>query len=587
MKTSPESDICRRHKNSILKRTASLFLVFVMMIGAIAFTPVGDNYFGTGVYAASTDATGLINAEGGACLRKSTSTSSKSITTLGYQTQVTVLDEVFLKNTSTSKKTRWYHVSVSGKTGYVRADLVDVTYPSLKAITTATVNYRKGPATTFEKYGTLSEGKSLRVKLVATVSGDSKIWYRARINKKTCYISGDYVRIKSSNSTTATTAAAAAVTTTKAASTATKSSTSSSGTVKVSSKNVRTPTTLYTGSGFSIMGTIKCNTDISKVTVGVTDTSDNWVISKTLSVGSTSFDISDADSYIKFGTLNSGDYNYRIDVYVGKKCTTEVNSPFTVMASEVAAKLLAKATTGGKARTVYTFNKSNCTRLFGIKGRGSAVVPQGMAFTGEKYYIIYGMSNSQAIVTYSASGKRLSSCKFPFNMGHPNGITWDPVTGKCYIFKGNQYSCYSWDPDTKKFSKVKTPYSSSGIAYDNSTGLLYSSSKSGIRVYSADGKFKQSKVINRCSRGGTNYVQDCGAANGYIFHGVSGANKHKTNYLDVYREADSKYLGTIKINIDEIEGATVDNNGFVILLCNTTSKTDYLWKTPLNVNDLA
>ena len=255
--------------------------------------------------------------------------------------------------------------------------------------------------------------------------------------------------------------------------------------------------------------------------------------------------------------------------------------------SDLAKALLSNPAGGGDARVVYTFSPKNCQKLFAIKGYKNAKVPQGLAFTGSEYYILYGMAAGQAIVTYSAKGERLGSSKFSFCIGHPNGITWDPVTKKCYVFKGNTKRIYTWNPVTKKFGKSKTPYSSSGVSYDNDSKRIYATSKSGIRAYSADGKFTHMRLLYRCSHGIFHYTQDCGAGGGFIFHGISGANKKTTNYLDVYRAEDYAYLGSIKVTLGEIESAVVGKDGYVRLLINTMGNdTDYIWKTPLNVKEL-
>jgi uncharacterized protein YraI len=255
--------------------------------------------------------------------------------------------------------------------------------------------------------------------------------------------------------------------------------------------------------------------------------------------------------------------------------------------SDLARALLSTPTVGGKARVVYTFNTGNCSKLFSIKGYKNAKVPQGMAFTGSEYYILYGMAAGQSVVTYSANGKRLRASKFSFSIGHPNGITWDPQTRLCYVFKGNTKKIYTYNPATNGFGKSKVAYSSSGIAYDNATNMLYATSKTGIRAYSADGGFRHQKLFARCSHGIFHYTQDCGAGEGFIFHGISGANKKTTNYLDIYRAADNAYLGSIKVNLGEIESAVVGNDGYLQLLINTMgNNTDYVWKTPLNVREL-
>ena len=255
--------------------------------------------------------------------------------------------------------------------------------------------------------------------------------------------------------------------------------------------------------------------------------------------------------------------------------------------STLAKNLLTNPTYGGKARYVYTFNKKNCTKRFSLKGHKGAYVPQGLAYDGSKYYAVFGMSDAQSVVTYNSKGKRISASKFGYRMGHPNGMTFDPVTGVCYVFKGNTKTIYTWNPTNNRFGKSSTPYSSSGIAYDRSTGKLYASSQTGIREYSNDGKFTHYKVFSKCSHKFKHYIQDCGAGGGFIFHAVSGSNKHKSNYLDVYRAADNRYLGTINVSLGETESVIVTDDGWVELLINHKGTyTEYVWRTPLNVKHL-
>ena len=254
--------------------------------------------------------------------------------------------------------------------------------------------------------------------------------------------------------------------------------------------------------------------------------------------------------------------------------------------SDLAVSLLTNPTRGGSARYVYTFDSENCTQLFSITGYMGISTPQGIAYTGKKYYVLYGNYVGQRIVTYSANGKRLDATKFSFAIGHPNGITWDPKTGLCYIFKGHQKRIYTWNPKTNKFGKSATPYNSSGGSYDRSTGLIYASSKPGMFIFSSDGEFDMKGSFGRCNHGISHSAQDCGAGGGLMFHGVSGSNYRVTNFLDVYRPDDGAYLGSIKVSLGETESAIVDKNGYVCLLINHSGTTDAIWKTPLNVKDL-
>lgn len=417
--------------------------------------------------AASVTASGKIS-DSDVNLRKSATTGSASIAVLNKGARLKIYKEVFTGSKSDAAEKRWYKVKAGKKEGYVRADLVEgISYGSTDAVSTDALNYRKGPATTFKKIGTMDMGARMTLLLPASRSGSSDSWYKVKAGSATGYVSADYVKL-----------------------------------------------------GKSLFIT---------------------------------------------------------------KSKEELEGK-----SDIAKALLASpAWSGSKARVVYTFNSSNCSKMFAIKGHKNAKVPQGLAFNGSEYYVLYGMAAGQAVVTYSSKGKRLGASKFSFSIGHPNGITWDPETRMCYVFKGNTKRIYTWNPSTKKFGKSRTPYSSSGVGYDNGTDRVYASSRSGIRTYSTGGTFTHKRLISRCRHGIFHYTQDCGAGEGFIFHGISGANKKTTNYLDVYRAEDSAYLGSIKITLGEIESAVVGSDGYLRLLINTMGNdTDYIWKTPLNVKEL-
>lgn len=401
------------------------------------------------------------------------------------------------------------------------------------------VNLRKSPSTSSGVVATLKKNTKVTIQSEVFTSKDSTDakdrWYYVTAGKNTGYVRADLV--------TGVTYASAAATSTDAL-------------------NYRNgPAT-----SFKKIGTIQSNTTVTlQVPAKMSGSGETWY--RAAVAGRTAYICGD---YIRMG--NTAFIRFSEEELKGK--------------SELAKSLLSNPTNGGRARVVATFTASNCKKLFSIKGYKNAKVPQGMTFTGSEYYILYGMNAGQSIVTYSAGGTRLRASKFSFSIGHPNGITWDPVTKMCYIFKGNTKKFFTWNPSTKKFGKSKVPYSSSGIAYDNATNLLYATSKTGIRVYSADGKFTHQRLFSRCSHGIFHYTQDCGAGEGFIFHGISGKSKKKTNYLDIYRASDYAYLGSVKITIGEIESAVVGSDGSLQLLINTNGEKDYVWKTPLNVNEL-
>lgn len=401
------------------------------------------------------------------------------------------------------------------------------------------VNLRKSPNTTSKIVTSMKKNTKVTIQSeVFTKKGSTAAvdrWYYVTAGKYTGYVRADLVK---------------SITYGKAAATSTDALNYRSG-----------PAT-----SFKKQGTIQSNTTISlQLPAKMSGSGETWY--RAIVDGRT--------AYV------CGDY-----IRMGKAAFIRFSEEELKGKSELAKALLSNPTNGGKARVVATFTTGNCKKLFSIKGYKNAKVPQGMTFTGSEYYILYGMAAGQSIVTYSSGGSRVRASKFSFSIGHPNGIAWDPVTKMCYIFKGYTKKYFTWNPSTKKYGKGKAPYSSSGVSYDNATNLLYVSSRTGIRVYSADGKFTHLRLFPRCSHGFFHYPQDCGAGEGFIFHGISGRKKKKTNYLDIYRASDCAYLGSIKITIGEFESAVVGNDGYLQLLINTNGETDYVWKTPLNVKEL-
>lgn len=256
-----------------------------------------------------------------------------------------------------------------------------------------------------------------------------------------------------------------------------------------------------------------------------------------------------------------------------------------------ATALLKNATSGGSVRKVFTFDSNNCIKKLTTKAESSSTcshVPQALAFSGSNYYVLYAMNGeSQYIIRYNPDGsgrKRFSTGK----KGHLNGMTWDANSKKIIYTKGLQYTVYTLDPSNGKFSTATTtPHSNSGVGYDKKKKYMIFSSKTAINTYMADGIYTCTDEFERCSRSGTYYVQDCCAQNGFVFHCVSiGDKTGGNNYIDVYRVIDGKYMGSIQVKLGEIESAIVNNKGYLEILINATSWTDYVWRTPLKISDL-
>lgn len=424
------------------KKILCIFLAVSVLIVSISLVDISP------VFATSVPtATGKIDSKEGAILRSKASTKGKKITCLKNNKSVTIKKIVFVTKTKTSAKYKWYYVTASGKSGYVRSDLVDnLKFSSVSATTTDALNYRQGAGTKMKIKGTFSNGKKVSVTLAAKAYGSSSTWYRVKYNGSTYYALAKYLSF------------------------------------------------------------------------------------------------------------------------------TKAPTP---------------AVPSVKVKVVRTIKSSNCSKMQvkGTTSNSGGKVPQGLAYDGTYYYVLFAMDDAQYIAKYSSSGSRKSLTKMNKNYGHLNGMSWDPVNEQLVMTKGNQKTIYTYKPSTGKFGTASTgSHSNSGIGYDRVTGNMIFSSKSLINVYKPDGKYSFVRSINRCVRSGTYYVQDCCAHNGFAFHCISTGNKTgANNYIDVYRISDSKYLGTINITMGETESAVVGSDGYLRVLVNKGGQEDYIWKTNLKV----
>lgn len=161
----------------------------------------------SGVYAVSAPtAMGQVNSSSGAVLRKSTSTDSKRLGVLSDDTTVLIHKEVFTKKTSTSSKNRWYYVTADGKTGYIRADLIDnIDYGSVKGTVKTKVNYRKGAGTKMKKAGSFKKGVSVTVVMkanpVRSTRGSNYTWYKVKSGGKYYYVCSSKIKLTEVQST--------------------------------------------------------------------------------------------------------------------------------------------------------------------------------------------------------------------------------------------------------------------------------------------------------------------------------------------------------------------------------------------------
>lgn len=177
-------------------RLFNIFTISFVVLILLALLMISPDSFS---FAASLpNSIGYVNSSDGVTVRKNATTSSDKIAGLGDNTKVTIKRKVFTSKTGTADKKCWYYVTANGKTGYIRADLLDnIKYASATGKTTSAVNYRVGPGTKMSRKGTFSKNKTVTVQMAAKQKGVNEIWYRILINGKPYYISGKYLKITS------------------------------------------------------------------------------------------------------------------------------------------------------------------------------------------------------------------------------------------------------------------------------------------------------------------------------------------------------------------------------------------------------
>ena len=241
---------------------------------------------------------------------------------------------------------------------------------------------------------------------------------------------------------------------------------------------------------------------------------------------------------------------------------------------------------GASPRYIYHLDSDNCEVVKRITGAGGAVVPQGLAYTGDKYIVSYGMGSPNRIISFDVEGDGKEVSVPKISMGHPNGFTYANENGRCYVAKGWTNKVFTYEPTSDSYGAVTLAYGSSGIGYDRKEKLLYTCSRTAMVAYDIGDGYSVKYSCGVVKHSGTTYTQDCGGHAGIMFRCLSGSSKHGTNYIDLYHMPTGRYLGTITCDLSEVESCIVDNEGFLEILANNSSGTDYIWKTDINVDTL-
>lgn len=241
---------------------------------------------------------------------------------------------------------------------------------------------------------------------------------------------------------------------------------------------------------------------------------------------------------------------------------------------------------GATPNIIYYLDSDNCELVKKVTGSGGAVVPQGLAYTGDKYIISYGMGSPNRIISFDVDGDGKSVSVPSVSLGHPNGFTYANENGRCYCVKGWSSKAYTYEPTSDSYGSVNLSYGCSGIGYDRKKKLLYTCSRTAMVAYDISDGYSVKYRCGVVNHSGTVYTQDCGGHAGILLRCLSGASKHGTNYIDLYDMKNGRYLGTLSCDLSEVESCIVNKDGFLEILSNNSSNVDYIWKTDLNIDTL-
>ena len=199
---------------------------------------------------------------------------------------------------------------------------------------------------------------------------------------------------------------------------------------------------------------------------------------------------------------------------------------------------------GASPRIIYHLDSDNCEVVKRVSGAGGAVVPQGLAYTGDKYIISYGMGSPNRIVSFDVDGDGKSVSVPGVSLGHPNGFTYADENGRCYCVKGWSSKAVTYEPSSNSYGAVNLSYGCSGIGYDRKEKLLYTCSRTAMVAYDISDGYSVKYRCGVVKHSGTVYTQDCGGHAGIMLRCLSGSSKHGTNYIDLYDMKNGRYLGT-------------------------------------------
>ena len=157
------------------------------------------------------------------------------------------------------------------------------------------------------------------------------------------------------------------------------------------------PVSITQGDGYPVRGVVESNYRLSNVSVTITNSAGKTVISQSVNPNGWIYDLLGVDAKVKFGTLATGTYRYKVTAKDEKKTATLVDGSFKVEAKKAPAKTTAKAKSKLRIKSYNAPSTLKLGKPYSIKGK--------IASNKKIKKVTIEVVNSSGKVVLSASAK--------------------------------------------------------------------------------------------------------------------------------------------------------------------------------------
>lgn len=507
-------------------------IVIVTMFFAAGF--FSENAYGF----TKTTAKATVSSSDGAVVRAKKSVSSLTKNTLGHGTRVSVSSVWFTSKSSEKAKYKWYYLPKYK--GYVRGDLVSVSYGTSSGKVKTALNLRNGAGKGFKNIALLSPGEKVDIKLRAYARDGSK-WYYVKVGSRSGFVAEEYITVPSSSM---------------------KKKAGKRSTVKR-----KTETDTYSGFPASYRTRLAAlkkahpNWKFVPVNTGL-----NWSQAVHAQTCSDALNLTHTVYPYCYRSVNEGSYNYLTHTYVGR------DGKYFVAASKKAVKYYMDPRNWLTAQCIFMFEdhryhaeyqsqsavKTVLKNNPKLKKKSATYVAAGKKYNISPIYLAVKSMNELGPYTYMLDGhsfkygsRTYSKCYNVFNIGASDSASGGAVNGLLYANGGRYGIAKTYGRKWDKIEKAIT----GGTSYISRNFLGNNQNSYYLEHFN---------VLNGLSNVGTHeymtavYAPNTLSRTTYTdYKDYKIINKKITFYIPVYRNMPSKVSAKPSLSWDK------DNNYYL------------------------